>query len=988
MENVAANNVVTIQIGNVKSRILFDSSTYTQEFQACMYAIDNKIAFLLPTAIQNKDYNTFLSDGTRKWDGKKHLFNPYLTNKYRLLPLEFYTGKIKPVLEVLYKHGYRAVLSDSRNQPQLHQVQWDWDDSKPLFDYQSEVINKAVTFGRGILKLATGAGKCADEESLLLTSKGMLEFREIYDEIDSGGNDTNTHEKILDVCSPCSDTSIDKSSHIYYDGYGKSYHLITKTKFELKATKEHKIRILSEGGDIIWKRVEDVSIGDICILAKDQQMFGTRCDISIEDAYWYGLLTGDGGLSVKNRIYFTNKDKHILDFVKEYTKNINIKIHDSSNNGSKECRTIGIFNSNYKKSINLLGFKSCKSIEKDIPKSIRESKKEVVAAFIRGLYETDGWVSKSKGRPTIGIGLSTKKLIDQLHVILLNFGIVSHRRVKKTKRNDSHILTIYREYMPKFMQEIGFDKNGNKYEKAIRLMDDIKDVKQNPNNNIIPNQNNKFRLIRDCLKHIYGYHGIEEVINKSNIKFHTFRSWMCNNPKRYPSRKNATCFIEWAKNIFAKNKNEDGINICESILELCDDKIFFDTIISKNETLTNNYDLVVPKTHSFVSQGFINHNTFVGANLIRSLGVAPVIFLVTSKDLLYQAKTAFENALKTEVGVIGDGHCDIKDINICTIQTCVMAFGKEEEYIKQCKEYKTVSEEDFDTSEQKITSDKYNDIRQLVYNAKVAIFDEAHHVSSETCSMILELCESAFFRYALGATIKRDDGLDPIIEALFGEYICDISPSFLIRKGRLIAPHIYMIPIEKYLGECETYQTEYKTYITENEFRNESIAKIANVAIKSKMPTLVLVKQLKHGDALQQLIPGSVFIQGKLSGKKRKELIDKMRNRELPCIIATALADEGLDIVCLECLILAGSGKSIVKAMQRIGRVIRKDDSNPKKRAIVYDFIDSPHILHSHALKRKKIYMSEPEFHVYDFRHKKGMSEASRNTQDLFREDY
>ena len=71
---------------------------------------------------------------------------------------------------------------------------------------------------------------------------------------------------------------------------------------------------------------------------------------------------------------------------------------------------------------------------------------------------------------------------------------------------------------------------------------------------------------------------------------------------------------------------------------------------------------------------------------------------------------------------------------------------------------------------------------------------------------------------------------------------------------------------------------------------------------------------------------------------------------------------EGLDLPILDCLILAGGGKSSTRAFQRVGRVLRLHKN--KKRAIVFDFEDSTPMLNRHAKIRKKLYETAPAWEV------------------------
>lgn len=71
----------------------------------------------------------------------------------------------------------------------------------------------------------------------------------------------------------------------------------------------------------------------------------------------------------------------------------------------------------------------------------------------------------------------------------------------------------------------------------------------------------------------------------------------------------------------------------------------------------------------------------------------------------------------------------------------------------------------------------------------------------------------------------------------------------------------------------------------------------------------------------------------------------------------------GVDIKTISGLILAGSGKSSVKSLQRIGRIVRS--SKNKNYAAVIDFYDQTKFLKKHSLLRYKTYSEEKGFIIH-----------------------
>ena len=354
--------------------------------------------------------------------------------------------------------------------------------------------------------------------------------------------------------------------------------------------------------------------------------------------------------------------------------------------------------------------------------------------------------------------------------------------------------------------------------------------------------------------------------------------------------------------------------------------------------------------------------TLIAASIIANRGVCPAIFYVPSIDLLKQAKDEIErfvryNGIPIEVGAIGGGKKDIKDITVMTIQTAVRALGGK--YINFDDEDKNKDNTDID--------DIKPEINDLIRSSKLMIADECQYWASETCQIISDSSNSCQYRYALSATPYRDKGDDILIEGCFGKTIVDINASLLIRKGYLVRPTIYFYPIANMKGMKRTsYANVYKYAISENEFRNNLIKNLANGMKNNGRNILILCKHINHGNLLEQIIPDSVFIHGSHSAKKRKEHLDKMRKGEPNITVSSVIFDEGIDCRPLNTLILAGSGKSSTRALQRIGRTLRPYPG--KSDAIIIDFMDNCNYMKNHSKKREKIYKTENEFVIKEIK--------------------
>lgn len=328
------------------------------------------------------------------------------------------------------------------------------------------------------------------------------------------------------------------------------------------------------------------------------------------------------------------------------------------------------------------------------------------------------------------------------------------------------------------------------------------------------------------------------------------------------------------------------------------------------------------------------------------------------------------------IGQLGAGIVDPRGVTVTTIRTMAKV-------LKIAYESYTWGEYD-DKDDTNIDTFSSTELKEWVESIDTLIIDEAHILGAE---MVYEITNKvpATCKLGMSASPWRDDGADLMIEAATGPVIYRIDPKILVERNYLVPPVIQVIPtrswwkpaawgrICKRCGRqqvttqkkrcscgCTEFRSQwqecYKAEIVENTIRN---VKIAEKVREIDCPTLVLVKQISHGRALAGLIPDSVFLSGSQGGDERKDAFDEMRANKIKVIIATSIADMGMDLPNLQALVLAGGGKSSTRHLQRIGRVVRPYPD--KDSGLVIDFDDS-HV-HSwfakHEEARRKIEKAE-----------------------------
>lgn len=142
-------------------------------------------------------------------------------------------------------------------------------------------------------------------------------------------------------------------------------------------------------------------------------------------AYWLGLLVGDGNVHVGKHkfVNFTNQSEELLTFFTEFSE-ITFGVKCTRKPDRNHFKVT--FNSNtvVEFLLNTVDIKSgYAAAHKVVPNQILKSPQPVIAAFLRGHFDTDGHVTKKYGN--IVLVSKSKELIMVEQQILLKMGIVS-----------------------------------------------------------------------------------------------------------------------------------------------------------------------------------------------------------------------------------------------------------------------------------------------------------------------------------------------------------------------------------------------------------------------------------------------------------------------------------------------------------------------------------------------------------------------------------
>lgn len=322
--------------------------------------------------------------------------------------------------------------------------------------------------------------------------------------------------------------------------------------------------------------------------------------------------------------------------------------------------------------------------------------------------------------------------------------------------------------------------------------------------------------------------------------------------------------------------------------------------------------------------------TLIAIAIASRLNLHTVV-LVPTVDLLLQFAEQAAKHLDGKVGKLGGGVIDPQPFTVSTIMTMARILNKS---------YETYEYAELDDADDTNLKDQ-EALNEWVRGIGTLIIDEAQILGAKS---VFNVADAIPVRHKFGVSASpwRDDGCDLLIEAATGRQFYQIGAKILVEGGFLVPPVVRTIPVGKNVHPEPldgNYNEVYSKKIVNNDARNKLIADITEDLLKRGYIVLVLVKQIKHGKKLEKLIKRSVFLSGSLDGDIRATAFNAMKEGYVSCVIATSIADMGLDIPNLSALVLAGGGKSSTRHLQRIGRICRPFPG--KTHGLVVDLDDT-----------------------------------------------
>lgn len=511
-----------------------------------------------------------------------------------------------------------------------------------------------------------GLGKCITADSLILTAAGWQPFHELLPEAFAADTYQSHSTEIYGLYG------VEPTSHVYANGKGPTIRVRTRSGFELEGTPNHPVLVATERGPQ-WKPLANVTTNDYVAMMRGANCWGettsvgwqrftpqdrlTRTDnrimhyhqelmaalqrapsitelrhayargdsgnptpeiavkrlglpltdgrtikpvaapwtittapeerqtlqLDADLAYLLGVLIGDGHFE-RGQGYpafvITNGDQEILTELQRIAYQhfgSTPAIHQYS-----EQTPHLKFSQSYGQVMLAFGAKAVTAADKVVPTAILRGPRACAVAFLQGLFDADGsaWPDGY-----VEFGTRSKQLASQVQLLLANLGIIAHRTCKDRTGTPFWQLFIGGQDALRFYQDVGF-RLKRKQQRGQKLHERTRGWHRS---DLVPGVNHALAVLIDKTRpHSRKIHKVFDHVKRND---------------RIPTR------LQVEKYLSILPPQIEHEPEFATVATLCNPAIYWDKVSQLDEAVAETYDFVVPGTHSFVANGFFNHNT-------------------------------------------------------------------------------------------------------------------------------------------------------------------------------------------------------------------------------------------------------------------------------------------------------------------------------------------------------------------------------------------
>ncbi|MGH2755515.1 MAG: recombinase RecA [Actinomycetota bacterium] len=472
-----------------------------------------------------------------------------------------------------------------------------------------------------------GSGKCVVAGTHLWTDRGLETIEEVFARCGQKASCTSRVTDIteLGVRAVNERGELEQVAALTHNNKRPVLRLRLKSGRTVTVTHNHPLRVVDESGFIVWRQAGEIAQGDTVVSGAFGAVEAASGDgISEDEAVFLGYLVAEGCLSTKFRVSFTNWDTEVgKEFTRLAESLFDVKVKNYYDReyhvGGKALRQ---------------GMKERYDLDyvtahgKKVPHCIRVGGHKIQRAFLSALFEGDGWIDASS---TIGLGTASEQLAREVQLMLYGLGIPSTVASKFNPHYERHYwsVTINPSVAHRFLDEVGFRSE----RRRMQVEANFRRSKHEPRFENIPHLGKLLIALRDDIGGDREFDRIFRDVTRTDINCECSRARLAK-------------AVDWA------TEREDRLSmggraILAYLRDLASARYTYERVASVEDAgIEPTFDVMLPKTHSFLTNGILSHNTTVSLHAIaeaqKAGGLVAFIDAEHALDPTYASKVGVD----------------------------------------------------------------------------------------------------------------------------------------------------------------------------------------------------------------------------------------------------------------------------------------------------------------------------------------------------------
>jgi len=454
------------------------------------------------------------------------------------------------------------------------------------------------------------SGKCLTADTYLWTDRGLETVAELFARCGQQASCTSRVTDIteLGVRMVNERAELESVAALTHNNRKPVLTLTLRSGRTITATRNHPLRVMTEQGFIAWRPVGQIRPGDVLVSARFGAVEAASGDgLSEDEAVLLGYLVAEGSLSYPSAVRFTNWDPEVSgEFCRLMESLFGVEVR---NYGDKEFAAYGV--ALRKRLAEEYGLDYVNADGKTVPYRVRTAGHKAQRAFLSALFEGDGWIDPSS---TIGLSTASERLAREVQLMLYGLGIPATVSSKWNETYARHYwnVTINSAVAHRFLEEVGF-RSARRRAQVERC---FRRSRRDPQFENIPH----LRGLIQCLRDDCG--GDREFDRIAGDLFRADMDIAC-------SQTRLARIVQWGE------ERWDRLSLSAQALlmhlgALASAAYTYEEVVAVADGgLQPTFDVVLPRTHSFLANGVLSHNTTVAlhaiANAQRAGGIAAFI---------------------------------------------------------------------------------------------------------------------------------------------------------------------------------------------------------------------------------------------------------------------------------------------------------------------------------------------------------------------------